>query len=294
MATNFYTQLNLNGNEVVGLPATPAGATSAVSKAYVDSVATGLDVKDSVVTASAGPVVLNGVGANVGGVVVALNNRVLVKDQATASQNGIYVVKADDWTRSADATVGTGATLSLGAFTFVEGGTNQGKGYVYSAANTWSQFSDTGALGAGDGITIGSGTIAVKAKTGGNIEVTTDGVAVSGTLAVGIGGTGATTLTGFLKGNGASAFTAISSIPAKDVTGRRLVSSPLTIGTGAVATPIDTTSLDSTLRGDATVQLFDGSGNQVFADVTVGADAVTINTVNNTGSAITIKAVISV
>jgi hypothetical protein len=294
MATNFYTQLNLNGNEVVGLPATPAGATSAVSKAYVDSVATGLDVKDSVVTASAAPVVLNGVGATVGGVAVALNNRVLVKDQATASQNGIYVVRAEDWTRSADATVGTGATLTLGAFTFVEGGTNQGKGYVYSATNTWSQFSDTGALGAGDGITIASGSIAVKAKTDGNITVTGDGVSVSGTLPVTVGGTGATTLTGYVKGNGTSAMTAATSIPAIDVIGRRLVTSALTIATGAVATVVDTTALNSTLRGNATVQLFDGSGNQVFADVTVGADAVTINTVNNTGSAITIKAVISV
>jgi hypothetical protein len=292
MATNFYTELNLNGNEVVGLPATPAGATSAVSKAYVDSVATGLDVKDSVVTASAGPVVLNGVGANVGGVVVALNNRVLVKDQATASQNGIYVVKADDWTRSADATVGTGATLSLGAFTFVEGGTNKGKGYVYSDTNVWTQFSDTGSLGAGDGLQINSGNFEVKAGT--NITVSEAGVSVSGQIPVANGGTGAATLTGYVKGDGVNAMTAVSSIPVTDVSGRRLVTSALTIATGAVATVVDTQLLDATLRANATVQLFDGSGNQVFADVTVGASAVTINTVNNTGNAITIKAVISV
>jgi hypothetical protein len=73
-----------------------------------------------------------------------------------------------------------------------------------------------------------------------------------------------------------------------------LVTAPLTIATGAVATVVDTQLLNATLRANATVQLFDGSGNQVFADVTVGASAVTINTVNNTGSAITIKAVISV
>lgn len=292
MATNFYTGLNLNGNDITGLPATPTASTSAVSKAYVDSVATGLDVKESVVTASAAPVVLDGVGENVGGVVVALNDRVLVKDQATLSENGIYIVKSGAWTRSADATVG--GTLTLGAFTFVEGGTNQGKGYVYSAANTWSQFSDTGALGAGNGITIGSGTIAVKAKASGNIEVTTDGVDVTGQIPVSKGGTGAATLTGYIKGNATSAFTASSSIPVTDVSGRRLVTSPLTIATGTVATVVNTTALDSTLRPNATVQLFDTSGNQVFADVTVGADSVTINTVNNTGSAITLKAVISV
>jgi hypothetical protein len=293
MATNFYTQLNLNGNEVVGLPATPAGATSAVSKAYVDSVATGLDVKNSVVTATTGNITREGL-ISVGSVTVSADDRVLVKDQTNPSENGIYIAALGAWSRAADATVGTGATLSLGAFTFVEGGTNQGKGYVYSAANTWSQFSDTGALGAGDGITIGSGTIAVKAKTGGNIEVTTDGVDVTGQIPVSKGGTGAATLTGYVKGDGVNAMTAATSIPAVDVTGRRLVTSALTIATGAVATVVNTSALDSTLRGDATVQLFDGSGNQVFADVTVGASAVTINTVNNTGSAITIKAVISV
>lgn len=293
MATNFYTQLNLNGNEVVGLPATPAGATSAVSKAYVDSVATGLDVKNSVVTATTGNITREGL-ISVGSVTVSADDRVLVKDQTNPSENGIYIAALGAWSRAADATVGTGATLSLGAFTFVEGGTNQGKGYVYSAANTWSQFSDTGALGAGDGITIGSGTIAVKAKTGGNIEVTTDGVDVTGQIPVSKGGTGAATLTGYVKGDGVNAMTAATSIPAVDVTGRRLVTSALTIATGAVATVVDTQLLNATLRANATVQLFDGSGNQVFADVTVGADAVTINTVNNTGSAITLKAVISV
>jgi hypothetical protein len=293
MATNFYTELNLNGNEVVGLPSTPAGSTSAASKAYVDSVAKGLDVKDSVVTATTGNITREGL-ISVGSVTVSANDRVLVKDQTNASENGIYVAASGAWSRAADATVGTGATLTIGAFTFVEGGANQGKGFVYSAANTWSQFSDTGILSAGNGISTSSNTITVVPKSGGNIEVTTDGVDVTGQIPVAKGGTGAATLSGYVKGNGTNAMTAATSIPVTDVTGRRLVSGPLTIGTGTVATPISTLALDATLRANATVQLFDGSGNQVFADVTVGADAVTINTVNNTGSAITLKAVISV
>ena len=293
MATNFYTELNLNGNEVVGLPSTPAGSTSAASKAYVDSVAKGLDVKDSVVTATTGNITREGL-ISVGSVTVSANDRVLVKDQTNASENGIYVAASGAWSRAADATVGTGATLTIGAFTFVEGGANQGKGFVYSAANTWSQFSDTGILSAGNGISTSSNTITVVPKSGGNIEVTSSGVDVTGQIPVAKGGTGAATLSGYVKGNGTDAMTAATSIPVTDVTGRRLVSGPLTIGTGTVATPISTLALDATLRANATVQLFDGSGNQVFADVTIGADAVTINTVNNTGSAITLKAVISV
>jgi hypothetical protein len=293
MATNFYTELNLNGNEVVGLPSTPTGSTSAVSKAYVDSVAKGLDVKDSVVTATTGNITLSGL-ISVGSVTVSANDRVLVKDQTNASENGIYVAASGAWSRAADATVGTGATLTIGAFTFVEGGANQGKGFVYSAANTWSQFSDTGILSAGNGISTSSNTITVVPRSGGNIEVTSSGVDVTGQIPVAKGGTGAATLSGYVKGNGTDAMTAATSIPVTDVTGRRLVSGPLTIGTGTVATAISTLALDVTLRANATVQLFDGSGNQVFADVTVGADAVTINTVNNTSSAITLKAVISV
>jgi hypothetical protein len=293
MATNFYTELNLNGNEVVGLPATPAGSTSAVSKAYVDSVAKGLDVKDSVVTATTGNITLSGL-ISVGGVTLNDGDRVLVKDQSTASENGIYVAAAGAWSRAADATVGAGATLTLGAFTFIEGGANAGKGFVYSAANTWSQFSDTGVLSAGNGISTTSNQITVVAKSGGNIAVTADGVDITGQIPVSKGGTGASTLTGYVKGDGVNAMTAVSSIPVTDVSGRRLVTSALTIATGAVATVINTSALDSTLRGDATVQLFDSSGNQVFADVSVGANAVTINTINNTGSAITIKAVVSV
>lgn len=292
MATNFYTELNLNGNNLTGLPSAPSGDTAAASKAYVDSVAKGLDVKGSVVTSTTGNITLSGL-ISVGGVTLNAGDRVLVKDQSTASENGIYVAAAGAWSRADDATVGAGATLTLGSFTFVEGGANAGKGFVYSAANTWSQFSDTGVLSAGNGISTASNQITVVAKSGGNISVSADGVDITGQIPVANGGTGASTLTGYVKGNGTSALTASASIPVTDISDRKLVQS-VTIGTGSVSTPISTTTLPSSLRGDATVQLFDSSGNQVFADVSVGANAVTINTINNTGSAITLKAVITV
>lgn len=293
MATNFYTGLNLNGNQITGLPATPSANDAAASKAYVDSVAQGLDPKASVKTTTSGNLASLSGEISVGGVSLVANDRVLVKNQTTASENGIYVVKSGAWNRADDATVGTNATLTVGAFTFVEGGDNGGKGFVYTSAGTWEQFSDTGSLSAGQGIAINTGSITVKTKTGGNINKDDDGIFVSGQIPVANGGTGASTLTGYIKGNGTSAMTANSTIPATDVTGRRLVQS-ITVGTGTVSTPINTSSLDSTLRGDATVQLFDASGNQVFADVTVGTASVTINTVNNTASAITLKVVISV
>lgn len=293
MATNFYTELNVNGNNITGLPSNPSGDTSAASKAYVDSVAKGLDPKASVKTATVGILASLSGEISVGSVALVAGDRVLVKNQTNTSENGIYDVKAGAWTRSTDATVGTDATLSVGAFTFVEGGDNGGKGFVYTAAGTWEQFSDTGALSAGAGISTASNQISVVAKEGGNITVDSDGVDVTGQIPVAKGGTGAETLTGYVIGNGTSAFTSSSSIPAEDVTGRRLVGT-VTIGTGITATPINTTALNSTLRDSAIVQLFDNSGNQVFADITVGANAVTINANNTTGSAITLKYIIAV
>jgi len=295
MATKFYTELQMNSNQITGLPATPTDGTSAVSKAYVDSVASGLDVKGSVVTTSTGPVTLSGVGASIGGVTVAANDRVLVKDQATAADNGIYVVASGAWSRAADATVGTGATLSLGAFTFVESGDNAGKGYVLSSANTWTQFSDTGALTAGNGITIISGTVAVKPATGEPLTVDGDGLKL-GTVSVAKGGTGATTFTaGYLKANGVNAFTTAATLPITDITtASRQIVGTYTVPTNAHSQAVSTTTLNDTLRANAIVQLFDASGNQVFADVTVGASAVTISTSNNTGSTFQLKYVISV
>lgn len=296
MATNFYTGLNLNGNEVTGLPSTPTSATSATSKAYVDSVASGLDPKASVKTASTGAVTLSGVGATVGGVVVAADDRVLVKNQTTASENGIYVVKADDWVRSNDATVGgTNPTLSLGAYTFVEGGDNAGKGFVYTSTG-WEQFTDTGSLSAGNGVTISSGQISVKPKSGGNIAVDGEGVAVTGTLGVAIGGTGAATFAtaGFLKSpGGTTAFTTVADIGIDEVTGRRLTGN-YTAPVGLHEQIIATTSLKDSLRAFASVTVFDSANNQVFADVQVNADNVKIITNHNGTSGIALKYLITV
>jgi len=64
-------------------------------------------VKDSVEVASTAPVTLSGT-QTVDGVSVSLNGtRVLIKDQATASTNGIYVKAAGAWTRATDADGGT-------------------------------------------------------------------------------------------------------------------------------------------------------------------------------------------
>ena len=90
----------------------------------------GLDIKSSVRAATTTDITLSGT-QTVDGVVLVAGNRVLVKNQTNASQNGIYVVSASTWTRAIDAEAN--GELTAGSFTFVEEGTyNSDSGWVIS------------------------------------------------------------------------------------------------------------------------------------------------------------------
>jgi hypothetical protein len=137
-------------------------ASAKAIKAYVDSVAQGLSVKDSVRVATTAAITiataLNS-GDSIDGVTLANGDRVLVKDQTPASQNGIYVVAAsparsDDFDATAD--------VSEGAFFFVEeGSTNADNGFVMTSEDVtvdsdsiaFVQFSGAGQITAGAGLT---------------------------------------------------------------------------------------------------------------------------------------------
>ena len=193
------------------------GSDSLVNKSYVDSVANGLDVKASVrvaTTANLAATYNNGAGTltassngaiAVDGVTLSANDRVLVKDQTTGTQNGFYKVTATGGagaafvlTRTPDADAAS--ELTAGAFTFTEEGTaNADNGYVLSTngaitlgttAIAFEQFSGAGQIAAGNGLT----------KTGNTIDVvgTADKITVSAnaiTIASGyVGQTSITTL----------------------------------------------------------------------------------------------------
>ena len=169
----------------------PTSDQDAATKAYVDSVANGLDVKEScsvATTANLSATYNNGAGTltagsngalSVDGVTVSVNDRILVKDQSSAVQNGIYKVTATGGgsaafvlTRSPDAD--TASELTGGTFFFVEAGTaNADNGYVathngtptFGSTNiTFAQFSGAGQISAGDALT----------KTGNQIDVAVD------------------------------------------------------------------------------------------------------------------------
>jgi hypothetical protein len=182
-----------NGNIKV---ATPTDAAHAATKGYVDAARQGLDVKQSVRAATTGPVNLANqleAGDTLDTTVTLVaGNRVLVKDQATSSENGIYVVQSTGAAvRAADAdgTADTG-TVSGGTFTFVEEGTaNADSGWVVSSNGAiavgtdpivWSQFSGTGQITAGDGMSKDGNILNVGGTTD-RISVTANAVDIAST-----------------------------------------------------------------------------------------------------------------
>lgn len=217
------TAVALNGQRITGL-ADGTAATDAVTKQQLDSVSSGLDVKASVRVATTANITLSGT-QTIDGVAVVAGDRVLVKDQTTASANGIYVVAAGAWSRAADAD--SNAEVTAGMFTFVEEGTaNADSGWVLATngaitlgttALTFTRFSSAAALTAGAGlvqngnifdvvgtanrITVAADSIDIAATYTGQTSITTVGTITTGTwqgtaVAVASGGTGATTAAG--------------------------------------------------------------------------------------------------
>ena len=248
-AGNTNISLTPHGTGTVTVPSGYQGrsgftADSLTNKAYVDSVANGLDVKASVrvaTTANLTATYSNGAGTltnsgsqaaiAIDGVTLVANDRVLVKNQSTAAQNGFYKVTtvgsgSANWvlTRTPDADAAS--ELTAGAFTFAEEGTANGdNGYVLSTngavtlgttAITFEQFSGAGQITAGNGLTKNGNTIdavgtsnrisvaadAIDISTSyvGQASITTLGTIATGTwaatdVAVAHGGTGVSSFT---------------------------------------------------------------------------------------------------
>ena len=201
---NRVDQLASATNPVSGV--TPTADAHFTTKGYVDGVAQGLDIKEAARVATTANITLSGT-QTIDGVSVVANDRVLVKNQSTASQNGLYLCKASSWVRTDD--LATGADASS-VFVFIsEGSTQADQGFVCTTDKgsavvgtnnlAFTQFSGGGNLTAGNGLDKSGNEFSVDLKSNGGIVIESTEMAVdlgassiTGTLAVGDGGTGAT------------------------------------------------------------------------------------------------------
>jgi len=202
--------VDMGGNRVTNI-GTPTSATDATTKAYVDSVKQALDIKDSVrvaTTADLSATYNNGTGGvgatltadsngaiSVDGVSPTSDDRILVKNQTTGTENGIYkVTTVGDvsnpfvLTRTTDAD--SSAEVTGGMFTFVEEGTtNADNGFVLTDVTgsatlgtdtlTFTQFSGAGQITAGDGLASSGNTLSVNVDDT-TIEINSDSLRLKG------------------------------------------------------------------------------------------------------------------
>ena len=196
--------VSFNNQKITSL-ADPVDPQDATNKRYVDSAAQGIDWKPSVRAASTINISSLFGLMTVDGVELVAGNRVLVKNQDNAEDNGIYnVVDSNPWTRSSDADSSAEVTASFAVFV-EEGTTNRDSGWVLTNNGTISigttelvfvQFTGLGQIEAGAGLTQTGNRIDVVGTTdritanSNNIDIASTYVGQSSITTVGTVGTG--------------------------------------------------------------------------------------------------------
>lgn len=168
---NFFIgdALAISGGTLTGfltLHADPTSAMHAVTKNYVDNLLTGITWKEKVRVATLSNITLSGT-QTIDTVTVSVGDRVLVKNQTTQTENGIYIVSSSAWTRSEDAN--TGAEILTAAVLITAGSqgntqwtcSNSTTPTIGSTNITFAQIAGAGVYTSGTGITLTGNVFAV-------------------------------------------------------------------------------------------------------------------------------------
>jgi len=248
----------------------PVSGNDVVNKTYLDYFATGLSWKQPVLCATTANITLSGLQA-IDGVTVVAGDRVLVKNQSTSSQNGIYLASATAWSRAPDAD--TWNEL-ISAITFVETGstltgtawycTAQPGGTIGTTAIVWSNFSVAASYTAGTGLTL----------TGNQFNITNTGVTA------GAYGSASKTLTATVNAQGQ--LTVISApdiaIANTQVSGLGTMSTQAASSVAITGGAINGTTIGGSVAAAVTATTFTGAGTGLTGTATslsIGGNAAT-------------------
>lgn len=153
--------VDLNGQKITNL-GTPTLDTDAVTKLYADNLIAGAKWKTPearVSTFGLGNITLSGT-QTIDGIALSVGDRVLVANQTSTPENGIYVVASGAWTRATDAD--SWDELVAAAIFVRQGTTNADLGFLCTVDSggtlgttsvTWTQFTGGGAYTASLGVT---------------------------------------------------------------------------------------------------------------------------------------------
>lgn len=258
----------------------------AVNLGQLQAAAAGIDNKPSVRAATTANVNLSSAlvnGATVDGVTVSTGDRVLVKSQSTATENGLYVVAASG------AASRTSDTLTANSFVFVEDGstladtqwmiTNNGTITIGSTNITWSQFGSAGSsyTADGQGIEVSANQFSLELASNSGLSKSSSGLTVASSIA----GAGSAWSSGVINVGAGTGIT----VNADDVAVNTSVVARKVISTGSGGWTGGSAKTFTHSLGNqwVTCQVYiTSSGEQVLADViAVDANSLTVTVAAN-------------
>ena len=201
--TQFHSGIDVDSKRITNV-ASPQGPYDAANRAYVDSAVQGLSAKQSAHAATIHNETLTNLipGYVVDGVSVILNDRILVKSQTNAVENGIYIITNTGAVRSDDLDTGS---FAKGTFIFInDGDENKASGWIIVELTEgdvvgtdpleFAQFSAAGQITAGEGM-MKDGNILNVLVDGNSIEIVDDALRIaSGAVSTGLSGGSGTAL----------------------------------------------------------------------------------------------------